>query len=322
MKSSRSPISLFHGGLAALLIAGATLSGCTDNASVQTPNEQDVQAATEVMASTLSDQEDGVVASMYDATSVATPTGMTPMSSANNTGNTYTITAQNGPNGNGNGNGKGNGPMHGRSSNYTYTYDPATGIHHITFTRDITRANFEKTLNADLQFIYRDSLGNFVEHPRLDGFQSLGSVDFIGKKEGSAQNQRRNSTFSRIDTLYYSNLQQSSDAITINGAHHGEGDMIVNPGSGSTIERKYKVYLEFTDVSIARSSIINQDLEQGVTGTLTYDVYIYHDNNGVVTENTISGNALMTGDGSALLKFKGWRPQYLIKLATGDITQQ
>ena len=319
MKSSRSPKSIFYGGMAALIIAGATLSGCTDNASVQTPNEQDVEAAAQVMASTLSDQEDGVVASMYDATSVATPTGMTPMASSNNTSDSYTTAAiQSGPNGNGNG----NGPMHGRSGNYTYTYDPATGIHHITFTRDVTRANFEKTLNADLQIIYRDSLGNFIEHPRQDGFQSLGSVDFIGKKEGSAQNLRRNSTFTRIDTLYYSNLQQSSDAITINGTHHGEGDMTVNAVSGSSIERKYKVYLEFTDVSIAKSSIINQDLEQGVTGTLTYDVYIYHDKNGVVTENTLSGTVLMTGDGSALLKFKGWRPQYLIKLTTGDVTQQ
>jgi len=307
---SRNPITLFHGGLAALLIAGATLSGCTDNASVQTPNEQDIQAASEVMASTLSDQEDGVMASLYDATSAATSTGLQPMTAPTSGLETYSTAS--GP----------NGPMHGRSRNYTYTYNPATGIHHITFTRDMTTMNFEKTLSADLQFIYRDSLGNFVEHPRQDGFQSLGSVDFIGEKEGSVQSLRRNSTFSRIDTLYYTNLQQSSDAITINGNHHGEGDMTVNRMTGTSIERKYKVSLEFTDVTIAKSSIINQDLEQGVTGTLTYDVYIYHDVNGNATENTLSGTVVMTGDGTALLRFKGWRPQYLIQLTTGDITQQ
>lgn len=319
---ARSPISLFYGGLAALLIAGATLSGCTENASVKTPNEQDVEAAAQVMASTLSDQEDGVVASLYDATSVATSTGMKPMGSVNNNPtDTYSAgaTIQSGPNGGQNGQ---NGPMHGRSTNYTYTYDPVTGIHHITFTRDLIRPNFEKTLNADLQYIYRDSLGNFVEHPRLDGFQSLGSVDFIGKKDGSVSGIRRNSTFTRIDTLYYTNLQQSSDAITINGIHHGEGDMTVNPASGSTIQRNYKVTLQLTDVTIAKSSIINQDLEQGVTGTLNYDVYIYHVVNGDTTENALSGTVVMTGDGSALLKFKGWRPQYLIKLTTGDISQQ
>ncbi len=307
---SRNPITLFHGGLAALLIAGATLSGCTENASVQTPNEQDVQAASEVMASTLSDQEDGVMASMYDATSAATSTGLQPMAAPASGLETYSTAS--GP----------NGPMHGRSRNYTYTYDPATGIHHITFTRDMTTMNFEKTLSADLQFIYCDSLGNFVEHPRQDGFQSLGSVHFIGQKDGSVQGTRRNSTFTRTDTLFYTNLQQSSDAITINGNHYGEGDMTVNRMSGTSIERKYKVSLEFTDVTIAKSSIINQDLEQGVTGTLTYDVYIYHDVNGNTTENTLSGTVVMTGDGTALLRFKGWRPQYLIQLTTGEITQQ
>lgn len=305
---SRNPKILFHGGLAALFMTGVILSGCTENASVQTPNEQDLEVATQVMASTLSDQDDGVVASMYDATSVATPSGMEIRGSMFNMGNNGpAITKQ-------------NGPMHGRFNDYQYTYDPVTGIHYITFTRDMTRKNIEKTLSAELQFIYRDSLGNFIEHPRLD-FQSVGSVDFIGKKTGSFKNMNRNSTFTRIDTLFYTNLQLSSDVITINGNHNGEGEMAVSSRSGSSsVQRKYKISLEFSDLNIAKSSIINQDLEQGVTGTINYSIYIYHDVNGDVVENTFSGTVVMTGDGTALLNFHGWRPQYLIKLATGDVT--
>ncbi len=276
------------------------MSGCTNNANVQAPSQQDVQLASNIIGESMSNDGGGLISSFGDATSMVSASGL-GFSTNPNLNNVPMVAST-------------TDSLRGHEINFRATYDPTTGVHTVDFDRQVYNPNFSKTVKAHLEYIYRDSTGNFLRFPRrLQVF----SVDFKGSRSGTVQTPSKKSDFSRIDTLFYSGLNRSSSTITINGSHAGHGDFQMTNKDGVQISKVYDLNLKLLNVSIDKSSITSKDLTQGVTGTLSYDLTFHKTRDTTAVDKHITGTIDMNGDGTALLKFAHFTNRYLINLKTG-----
>ncbi len=293
-------LKTFGFGILTLSCSIILVSGCTNNANVQPPSQQDVQLASNIIGESMSNDGGGLVSSFGDATSMVSSTGLS-YSQYGNLNNVPTVSSMM------------DDSLRGREKNFRATYDPATGTHTVDFNREVNTKNFSKTVKAHLEYIYRDSTGKFLRFPIPT---QVFSVDFKGSRSGSVQTPNKKSDFSRIDTLFYTGLNRSSSSITINGSHQGHGDFELTNNT-TQISKVYDLNLKLLNVNIEKSSIINRDLTQGVTGTLSYDLTFHKSQDTTAVDKHITGTIDMNGDGTALLKFAHFTNRYLINLKTG-----
>lgn len=265
-------------------------------------SEADLEYAAAVVGASLSDETDGFMAAAYDATANVGPNGLSYGNSLAKHGEEQ-LTSR------------------GAMRNASYSYDPATGTHSISVERSMSNARITKSLSIAMKHIFTHESGAFVVQPRLHK-DSVNAIYFTSSKSGSVSvvSANINSEFTRIDTLSMSGLSSAAATLVMNGSHYGNGSMTLTTGAGATINRYYDVFIKLTDVTIDKATVLaNENLEEGVTGTIDYKMVRYNsanDDEEVVVEGTIT----MTGDGTALMNFKNFAKKAIINLQNGEFS--
>ena len=293
-----------------LTLAASTLFyGCnTVNSSEPEISEEELEIAGEIIGASLSEEQDGILSSMYDAFSNVTQSGISYAGS----GITMNKTA----------NDPGDMPGRGFERNFSAEYNPETGEHIVSFDRSFDGPNLTKSLNVLNKYIFTNADGEFLEFPRRDN-EMIEAIDYKGMRNGSFETDRRTSSFTRIDTMYASGLSDDSAILTIDGKHNGNGQMsVVLPRLDRAGERTFNVQFEFQNIQIDKAIVReNGSLEEGITGLITYEMLMTQTRDGDTIEKDLSGTIELTGNGSALLRFDRFRNTFFVNLLDGSITQ-
>lgn len=295
-----------------ILIAIAAMSitlliGCnTVNTTEPEISEEELEIAGEIIAESLSKQQGGVLASVYDAFSSVSQTAISYSDSELSNQNSVMDSSDN--------------TSRDTESEYSAEYDPETGEHTVSFRRSFEGPNFTKNLSVLNKYIFTDINQEFLQWPNRQQDQ-IETIDFKGIRTGLAESQRRSSSFTRIDTLFASGISNESAILTMDGKHNGEGVMTVDlPRLERSGERTYEVQLEFQNIQIDKAIVReNGNLEEGITGLITYQMQMTRTINGDTEEKNISGTIELTGDGSALLRFERFRKTLLISMRNGTV---
>lgn len=293
--------------LAAFLIT--ILYGCNSlNTTEPEISEQELEVAGEIIAQSLSEQQGGVLSSVYDAFSNISQSAIT-----------YSAEGQTVQKPAGDSSGS---PNRGAESEYTASFNPDTGEHTISFNRSFEGPNLTKNLSVVNRYIFADNNQNFLQWPKRQQDQ-IETIDFKGMRTGSAVTQRRTSSFTRNDSFFASGISGESTVLTLDGRHEGQGVMSVDlPRLERSGERSYEVLFEFQNIQIDKSLVReNGSLEEGITGLINYQIEMTRTKDGNTDEKNLTGTIELTGDGSALLRFKRFSKTLLISMRNGTIMQ-
>ncbi len=285
------------------MISGCSLNGIDNQEEEIT--EEDLQAAGQILGESLSDETSGVMGSLNDAVTGISSDGFVRTSSAKSLGDD-----------------EDDNSGRGRESNFSYSYDPETGTHTLSFMRSVDKPNFSKSVTDTLKYIFTDNNGAFIEFPRVNR-DRIETIDYKGFREGTVNSLNRNSFFVRKDTFLIDGVSQASNILSINGVHNGEGNFEGTGEQGNMLQREYTLEINFLNVEVDKSIVQqNQSLEQGVTGTLTYELVVEKTTNGSSSSKTLRGTIEMTGDGTALLRFERFSKLFQINLDDGNVRDQ
>lgn len=278
--------------------------------------DEEIEIASQIIAESLSDQSGGMLSSFYDALSVVGQDGIS-YGDRGNTSVMFRPPATGAPvNPNpGNANGR------GAERNFTVNYNPLTGQHTVSFTRSFSGPAVTMSHTVRSAYIYTDVDGNFIEFPARQR-DAIASIAFVGQRIGTQQGPVRQSTSTRIDTLFVTGLAGSSATITLDGFHQHEGSASVVVGRAmQSAQRSFTNTFRMEDVRIDKATVRESgSLESGVTGLISYKLTMRHVKpNGEVEDRDIQGVIELDGDGTALLRFGGVSNLFRIVLATGEI---
>lgn len=294
-------------------------TACNQETTVKEVSDTDLAIAAEIMSSSLSDQADGVMASVYDATGNVSDEGITY-------GPQVAMKGRGGRPDHGDHGGRNGDPSascdsssRGTAKNATYSYDPETGIHTLEMERTITTKQFTKTMSMLLKHQFTDESGTYVVFPS-DNRDSVNTINFTANKSGSESGDKRVGEYSKIDTIYITGLAESADLLTINGKHVGTGSSKFTLRNGDEFEKNHDIYIKFTNLIVDKATVLaNENLEEGVTGTVEYRIVTF--NSKLSDEETVvEGTLELTGDGTALMDFKGFVEKAIINLLNGETT--
>lgn len=294
--------------LAAMAAVVLSLAACSVTDTKTTTEEvtsQDLEMAAHIMGRSLSAQNGGLIASIYDATADINSEGLGYDTRAlKNSGSPEATQDSSG---------------RGGEKGWSYSYDPETGTHTIIFYRNVYRGEYSKSVDVKYEYIFKDTEGKLIQHPRRNK-DFIATEDFTGYVSGVIAAPKHNRTFTKADTLYFGGLEDGSPIVTLEGNHHGEGEMTRTRRNGNEISRTYLIDAEFVDVKLEKEAIItNDNLEAGVTGTILYSIVLTKTTDGSTHNVTIGGTIEMNGDGSALLRFKKHNRFFIIYLSEGDV---
>ncbi|MFH5833696.1 DUF5666 domain-containing protein [Halalkalibaculum sp. DA384] len=306
MNTSKSNFCLHH-TIPVLLVlllvfaASCTLDGLDDEIN-DSVTQEDLQAASQILGESLSSDNSGLMLSLNDAlTTMSTDGFVTDGTRPKANGSSL----QNDDSGRGN------------ESNYSYSYDAATGIHTISFTRSVDRPLFSKTVTDTLKYIFRDNNGNFVELPRRER-ERIESIDYNSYRQGSTETPSKTSSFLRTDTLIISGVSSASSTLRIDGVHNGSGTFRTERAGRPVTERGYQLEINFLNIEIDKA-VAGRELRQGVTGTLTWEMSIEKNTDGNGDTQTLTGTIEMNGDRTALLRFQNFLKIFHVNLDDGDV---
>jgi hypothetical protein len=294
--------------LITLSAAALLFYGCnTVNSSEPEISEEELEIAGEIIGASLSEEQDGVLSSVYDAFSSISQSGISYSGS--------NLTMQNMAND------PGNGPGRGGERNFSADYNPETGEHIVSFDRSFDGPNLTKSLSVLNKYVFTDINSEFLAFPRRDN-DMIETIDYKGMRTGSFETERRTSSFTRIDTMFASGLSDESAILTLDGKHNGSGQMTVTlPRMDRSGERTFDVQFDFQNIQIDKAIVReNGNLEEGITGLITYNMQMVKTTNGDTTERSLTGTIELTGDGTALLRFNRFRKTFRIAMRDGSVT--
>lgn len=268
--------------------------------------QEELEAASQIMGQALSDDTDGVFSSLNDALATVSSDGFSTGNTAfKNDGEDDDDDEYSG---------------RGNERNLNYEYDPSTGTHTLSFERSVVKPNFEKNTSALLTYIFTDIDDQFIAMPRANRDQ-IENIQFTANRTGDLTSNFRSSDFSRADTFAIRGVSDATEILTLDGKHTGNGSINAVRKNGDTFERSFVNEINLLDVQINKDSVaFYGSLEQGVTGTLTYEMSMYKNTNGDESTKTVSGTIEMDGDGTALLRFANLPNLYKVNLKSGIVT--
>ena len=285
-----------------LLLIFSGCSNVTNNDDESTVTNEDLEIAAEVVGESLSDQNSGAMASLYDALSAIDQTGIRYQRQS------FAKAKQD--------------FGRGSETDYEYEYDPETGTHTIDFTRSVDRDDFSKSVTGHLEYIFADPEGTFVVFPKAHK-DSIETIDYKAIREGESEGPRFESEFTRVDTLFLSGLHETSEIFEFEGTHFGEGTRIRKPLNRPEITTEYEVNFEFIDIEIDKEIVeTNGTLEEGVTGTVNYSLVFTGTNGGQNRDKVVEGTVEFLGDGTGLLRFKNFAKVFRLSLHDGDAAEE
>ena len=299
-------ILLKHRNLLLLLtVMAVTFSACSSvNNDVESISEEDLTMAAEVVATSLADDESGLISSMYDAVSTVDNSSITY---GNDVAFKSTDPFTNG---------------RGTERNFVHEYDSVTGIHSISFERTVNSGRIDRSFSLDQEIIYPDIDGNFVAQPK-EYWDTIESIDFKSTKTGYSDGIYRDHEFTKIDTMLTSGLHSSNSVVTLNGVHRGFGNAEGSLPDSSTTSRDYDIFIKYENVTLNKDTLeANGALENAVSGTLTYSIVMNKTINGEADNTVLEGTIDLETDGTALLKFKGLTQFFRIALSDGELRER
>jgi hypothetical protein len=228
------------------------------------PDAVDVDMATRIMAESLSDQNDGAIASLTDALTRVSANGLERLTGTGLPDTTGTS-------------------GRGQETDFVYSFQADSAIHVAHFSRSVIQPGYHKSVNIRTRHRYLE-LGGTLDGMLFEGFRS-----------GAITTDLQTSAFSRTDQWAVNGLSSASSIITIDGWHRGEGTI----GSVS-----YTIEIRFLSITIDRAlAIATKSLSQGVNGTMTYSVRLERTDVGSPLVKTLNGTVEFRGDGTALMRF-------------------
>lgn len=297
---------LLYSLIAVLVLSFTSACSLGDlNSEIESNNltPAELEEASLILGQALSDDTDGVFGSINDALSNVSSNGFT------------TQTALKGMNDD-------DDSGRGSERNYSYNYNLETGVHSISFQRSVNKPNFAKSLTAEMTYIFTDVDSNFISQPRVNR-DLIEDIDFTSFKSGDTEAPYRSSDFSRADTFAIRGLSDASTTLIIDGIHNGNGSMNAVRKNGETFEKSFANQIIFTDITIDKAVVQqNGDLTAGVTGTLSYEMTMFKNNNGNQETKNVSGTIELTGDGTALLRFQNFEKLFKVNLNTGFVQSE
>lgn len=267
-----------------------TFAACSAvNNEVESLSDEDIEVATLILTESTADETSGVMSSMYDA-----------FSSVGNSGISYGDSQNKLKPGD-----EGHRGGRGQERNYSYSYDPETGTHTLEYNRSATNRWGSKSVSLVNTYVFSSPEDEWIVYPRANR-DSIETVSFTGNKSGSSEGIHRQSEFARADTFFISGLHATSSILGIDGTHQSNGNSSGTlRDSVTTASRSYELFIDMDQIEIEKDSVATYgNLEQGVTGTLTYQLYLSKTIGDVTDDNLIEGTIEFEGDGTALLRFK------------------
>jgi hypothetical protein len=267
--------------------------------------QEDLEIAGQILGSSLSDAEEGLLSSLYDAVSEVDEEGIR-----------YRIEEQHRH--------QHQFRDHGRGSESQFhaEYNPETGEHTVWFIREFEGPMVTRSLKVRSVYIYTDIDGQFLEFPRRQQ-DRIETIDFKGTREGSTVGEFRSNRFYRFDQFYLGGVSAASEIMTLHGSHQGNGEMTADLVRRDLVtNRTYEVEMDLDNIRIDKALVQeNGNLEDGITGFITYRLSMTRTVNGETTERNLSGVIELTGDGTALLRFNKLQQLFSIALDTGTVTR-
>lgn len=302
----------YHGGLTLLLMFSLAACDVLQHDKEPALSAEDAQAMAEVVAQSLADQSDGMMTDLYDATATFDAGGMYYL--------TGSVAAKSGE--------EVQNPRYwrGMRRDFRVDYDSTTGLHTIYFIHEITRPNFQKSIETLLKYVFKDSEGQFIARLRAES-ERIASIDFEGFRKGSLAlrtplGNERSTSFERRAIWHVAGLEAESDTITFEGEQQMEGARHIVNQPGQEVDQEFRIQL-FTDgpVYILKPSATTDSLEYLVYGTLAYRVRMVKRIEDQERVHEVEGTIELNGDGSALLRFYGVPQTYRIFLSTGVVQE-
>lgn len=289
--------------IAALLIM---VAGCNQvNPDVDDLTEEELEIAAQIIGESLSEDGGGLLSSIYDAVSDVDKKGIR-YERPETTDRAFSAGRKE--------------IRRGSETHYNAEYNPETGEHTIAYRRGFQGEFSSKTLQVHSVYIFTGLGGEFLEFPKRQQDQ-IETIDFKGTREGTASGPNRSSGFTRADTLFLDGVSSASNLLTINGNHHGRGEMTANLHRNNRPEqRSFRVRFELDDIRVDKEIVReNGTLEDGITGLISYRLKMSNTVNGQTRESTTSGIIELTGDGTALLRYDKVQDFFLIVLRNGEL---
>ena len=288
----------------ALMVSVAACSSV--NNEVETITDEDVDMAAQIVASSLADDESGMISSMYDAFSDVDENGI-------NYGNESARFKENGdPRRHG----------RGREMDFTHSYDSTTGVHTLSYERLVENNEFSKSIEVLQEIIYTDLDGNFIATPR-ESKADIEAISYYGTKVGSAEGPFRSSSFTKEDDFELAGIHATSSVLTMSGSHKGSGTAEGLTRDTLEASRSFDVQITFENVAINKDTVkAYGNLENGVSGTLTYSITMNKTIGGVPEETVMEGTIDLEEDGTALMRFNKLPNVIRFSLSDGDYRQE
>ena len=279
------------------LMAGCSIDGY-ENASAPI-TDQEIQLAGQIIGESISENQSGILSTFSEAFAIPTSSGLITGPSLLSSGSFRNI------------------------EDYSYTYDSATGEHHVKYTVQRNTLLISSSTQVMLTYIFYDAGESTIEFPEQE-MERIDAVDFKSEQSGTINTGSKNSVFSRTDRILLNGLNDQTDILTLDGFHSGEGLFSTTTATGNQIEREYLLDMNYLDIKINKAVVLlNRNFRNGVNGALSYESTVRVVNNGTSVETgnakIVNGTIEMNGDGTALLNFRDQIEPIRLRLDDGDV---
>ena len=269
-------------------------------------SDADLDMAAEIMGSSISDQQSGLMNSVYDALSTISSTGI-------RYGNDQNFLMKSDKDERGG---------RGFERSFSHTYDSTTGVHTLSFDRSFEKGLFSSSISTLQEIQYVDLEGNFIAKPKLHR-DAVNQINLYSTKSGQNSNPHKSSEFTKIDSLYFTGVHATQSLVRMDGSHHGFGSGAAVLRDSSSHSRSFEVKVVFDDIEIDKDTLAAYgNLENAVTGTLSYSMTMNKVINGVPEETVMEGTIDLEEDGTALMKFYKYDRLYRLGLRDGDVKER
>lgn len=269
-------------------------------------SDADLDMAAEIMGSSISDQQSGLMNSVYDALSTISSTGISYGNDKN-----FLMKSDKDERGG-----------RGFERSFSHTYDSTTGVHTLSFDRSFEKGLFSSSISTLQEIQYVDLEGNFIAKPKLHR-DAVNQINLHSTKSGQNSNPHKSSEFTKIDSLYFTGVHATQSLVRMDGSHHGFGSGAAVLRDSSSHSRSFEVKVVFDDIEIDKDTLAAYgNLENAVTGTLSYSMTMNKVINGVPEETVMEGTIDLEEDGTALMKFYKYDRLYRLGLRDGDVKER
>lgn len=269
-------------------------------------SDADLDMAAEIMGSSISDQQSGLMNSVYDALSTISSTGISYGNDKN-----FLMKIDKDERGG-----------RGFERSFSHTYDSTTGVHTLSFDRSFEKGLFSSSISTLQEIQYVDLEGNFIARPKLHR-EAVNQINLHSTKSGQNSNPHKSSEFTKIDSLYFTGVHATQSLVRMDGSHHGFGSGAAVLRDSSSHSRSFEVKVVFDDIEIDKDTLAAYgNLENAVTGTLSYSMTMNKVINGVPEETVVEGTIDLEEDGTALMKFYKYDRLYRLGLRDGDVKER